>query len=139
MNWIYFAKATAVEDLSSYKPETCNNGGDYAFYENLRFFKAEDGRIGVLRQHSTSAEFDYCELTGSFQITERNEFVNALHKDGNRFVVYSEEFVFEIEPHFEFVFDDHQSFLDGLNNLGFVHFDEDGQTTEGLLNIEYQV
>jgi hypothetical protein len=39
-----------------------NNGGDYDFYEETLFINNE--KIGVL--FGTSAQFDYCEVTGNF-------------------------------------------------------------------------
>jgi hypothetical protein len=139
MNWTYFAKTTVVKDYSSYKPETCNNGGDYAFYETLRFFKAEDGRVGVLRLRTTSAEFDYCELRGSFQRTERQEFANAVYQTGGRFPIYAEESISEIEPHFERTFPDmHSCLSEFLEHLFCVTINEDGSETEELIDVEYE-
>lgn len=57
-------------DYSSYKPGTCNNGGDYAFHEHTHFYaRCIDGNweIKKLVLHSTSAEFSYDELNGEFQ------------------------------------------------------------------------
>lgn len=68
--WEFMGSIRVEEDYSSYKPETCNNGGDYAFYTNLDvYFTTINGKAvirGVTR-YSTSAEFDYDELNASFQ------------------------------------------------------------------------
>ena len=59
-----------VSDYTSYKPETCNNGGDYAFHQTHNIFGRMNGDklelLDVIR-HSTSAEFSYDEANGSFQ------------------------------------------------------------------------
>lgn len=68
--WTFAGRVRVEEDYSSYKPETCNNGGDYAFYTSLDVYHATiNGKVvirGVTR-HSTSAEFNYDELKASFQ------------------------------------------------------------------------
>lgn len=58
------------DDYTNYKPETCNNGGDYSFSTNVHFFaRYNSGKweVKTLTTHSTSAEFAYDELTGNFQ------------------------------------------------------------------------
>lgn len=76
--WEFMGSIRVEEDFSSYKPETCNNGGDYAFYTSLDvYFTTINGKAvirGVTRystsaefEYSTSAEFEYDELNGSFQ------------------------------------------------------------------------
>ena len=68
--WEFMGSIRYQEDYTSYKAETCNNGGDYAFYTNLDvYFTTINGKAvirGVTR-YSTSAEFEYDELNGSFQ------------------------------------------------------------------------
>ena len=56
------AKKVVFSDYSNYKPETCRNGGDYAFYEVYE-------RIGDNKwecHYETSADFEYCPVCGSF-------------------------------------------------------------------------
>lgn len=58
------------DDYSSYKAGTCNNGGDYSFHEHIHFFARQvngECEIRSLTTYSTSAEFSYDELNGSFQ------------------------------------------------------------------------
>ena len=59
-----------VSDYTSYKPYTCCNGGDYAFYQTHNIFGRMNGQklelLDVIR-HTTSAEFSYDEANGSFQ------------------------------------------------------------------------
>lgn len=57
-------------DYSSYKPETCNNGGDYAFHTVQHFFARyvdDVWEIRTVTTHETSSEFEYDELSGRFQ------------------------------------------------------------------------
>lgn len=59
-----------VSDYTSYKPETCCNGGDYAFHETHNIFgRLNAGKLELLDvvRHTTSAEFRYDEAKGSFQ------------------------------------------------------------------------
>jgi hypothetical protein len=68
--WKFVGRVRIEEDYSSYKPETCNNGGDYAFYTSLDVYYATINDKVVIRgvtRYSTSAEFDYDELNASFQ------------------------------------------------------------------------
>ncbi len=51
-----------ITDNSNYKSETCNNGGDYSF--SVIYRQISDDKFEVL--HSTSSEFPYCPLCGSF-------------------------------------------------------------------------
>lgn len=58
------------DDYSRYKPGTCSNGGDYSYHESKHFFARKingEWEIRALTTHSTSAEFSYDELSGSFQ------------------------------------------------------------------------
>lgn len=77
-----------ISDYTSYKPETCNNGGDYAFHQEHNIFgrirnergsgefrgqqapgQPGQGKLELLDvvRHITSAEFSYDEANGSFQ------------------------------------------------------------------------
>ena len=68
--WKFAGRIRTEEDYTSFKPETCNNGGDYAYYTSIDiYFTTINGKAvirGVTR-YSTSAEFDYDELKASFQ------------------------------------------------------------------------
>lgn len=58
------------DDYSSYKPGTCNNGDDSSFHEHIHFFTRcinGEWEIRTLTTYSTSAEFSYDEINGSFQ------------------------------------------------------------------------
>lgn len=80
--WEYVTSVRTFADYRSFKPKTCNNGGDYAFYESEDWFVAvmPDGttRYRYVHTYSTSAEFDYDDLNGGFQRTEVLELANAL-------------------------------------------------------------
>lgn len=68
--WEFMGSIRVEEDYSSFKPETCNNGGDYAFYTNLDVYHSMINGKSVIRgvtRYSTSAEFEYDELNGGFQ------------------------------------------------------------------------
>lgn len=59
-----------VSDYTEWKPETCCNGGDYAFHEQHNIFgRLNAGKLELLDvvKHTTSAEFDYDEANGCFQ------------------------------------------------------------------------
>ena len=65
-----FLWSWGVADYTSHKPETCFNGGDYAFYERHAIFgRINAGKLELLEvvRHTTSAEFDYDEVSASFQ------------------------------------------------------------------------
>ena len=64
-----FLWSVRSSDYSSYKPETCNNGGDYAFHSTEYFFARLDSKweIKSLTLKTTSAGFSYDELNGRFQ------------------------------------------------------------------------
>ena len=65
-----FLWSVRSSDYSSYKPETCNNGGDYAFHSTEYFFaRCVDSKweIKSLTLKTTSAGFSYDELNGRFQ------------------------------------------------------------------------
>ena len=91
--WEFMGSIRVEEDYSSYKPETCNNGGDYAFYTNLDvYFTTINGKAvirGVTR-YSTSAEFSYDELNGSFQTNLTDcQVLNAYADNGGDTVRFS--------------------------------------------------
>lgn len=68
--WEFMGSIRVEEDYSSFKPETCRNGGDYAFYTNLDIYHTMINGKSVIRgvtRYSTSAEFEYDELNASFQ------------------------------------------------------------------------
>lgn len=68
--WEFMGSIRIEEDYSSYKPDTCNNGGDYAFYTSLDMYHTMINGKSVIRgvtRYSTSAEFEYDELNGGFQ------------------------------------------------------------------------
>ena len=51
-----------IVDRTHFVVDTCNNGGDYSYTVTYR--QIADDKFEVW--HSTSAEFDYCPLCGSF-------------------------------------------------------------------------
>ena len=66
----YYLWSVSIDDYSTYKPGSCNNGGDYSFHEKHHFFARSiecKWEIKALKTYSTSAEFSYDELTGDFQ------------------------------------------------------------------------
>lgn len=63
--------ATSERDLSKFKAETSSNGGDYAFGEmKYAFARLNNGKweFIVFSTYNTSAEFEFDELMGGFQI-----------------------------------------------------------------------
>jgi hypothetical protein len=54
-------KEVVISDHSNYDPDRCNNGGAYSFHVH---FVKEGGSWKV--RYSTSADFEYCDITGSF-------------------------------------------------------------------------
>lgn len=69
--WEFVGSIRVEEDYSSYKPETGCNGGDYAFYTSLDVYHSMINGKSIIRgvtRYSTSAEFEYDELSASFQI-----------------------------------------------------------------------
>lgn len=85
--WKFVGRIRVEEDNSSYKPETCNNGGDYAFYTSLDVYHATiNGKVVIrgITRYSTSAEFDYDELKASFQTNLTNcQVLNAYADNGS--------------------------------------------------------
>lgn len=78
--WHFLTSIPNVSDFSRYKAETCSNGGDYAFYTYEDWYIGKANGRWLLRsvtRHSTSAEFDYDELSGSFQHTSRATVANC--------------------------------------------------------------
>lgn len=66
----YYLWSVSNDDYSAYKRRTCNNGGDYSFQEHIHFFTRcinGEWEIRTLTTYSTSAEFSYDEINGSFQ------------------------------------------------------------------------
>ena len=80
--WV-FLWSVKSSDYSNYRPETCNNGGDYAFYVTTSYYarKTRKGwQFCALDVHGTSAEFDYDEITGNFQSTTWTPVIGASHE-----------------------------------------------------------
>lgn len=68
--WEFMGSIRIEEDYSNYKPETCNNGGDYAFYTSLDVYHTMINGKSIIRgvtRYGTSAEFSYDVLNGGFQ------------------------------------------------------------------------
>lgn len=90
--WEFMGSIRIEEDYSSYKPETSCNGGDYAFYTSLDIYHATINGKAVIRgvtRYSTSAEFSYDELNGSFQTNLTNcEVLNTNYQ----YIIGSEVF-----------------------------------------------
>lgn len=60
-----YSLGSTITTKTPKRPELSNNGGDYYFYETPIL---KDGvQVGVL--HDTSAEFDFCQLSGNFEDT----------------------------------------------------------------------
>ena len=91
--WKFMGSIRIEEDYSSYKPETCNNGGDYAYYTSLDvYFTTINGKAVVrgVTRYSTSAEFEYDELSGWFQTNLTDcQVLNAYAENGNDTVRFS--------------------------------------------------
>jgi hypothetical protein len=69
--WNFITSVQTSADYSLFKAETSSNGGDYSFFTYEDWFLGKVNGEWVLRsitRHSTSAEFDYDELSGTFQI-----------------------------------------------------------------------
>lgn len=69
--WKFVTSVRIFDDYSKYKPETCNNGGDYSFHYFQDWYVAKfpngEWKFGFISRSTTSAEFDYDELNDSFQ------------------------------------------------------------------------
>lgn len=69
--WHFIKSVCVVDDYSNFRAETSCNGGNYSFYTYHDWFVAKypDGswKFAFVERHSTSADFSYDELAGSFQ------------------------------------------------------------------------
>ena len=69
--WKFIKSVRVLDDYSSWKPGTSDNGGDYSFhtYHDWYVCKYPNGewKFAFVERYSTSAEFEYDELAGSFQ------------------------------------------------------------------------
>lgn len=75
-NWNVISKSR-FEDLSSYEEGFSSNGGAYAFFEDTLVLKSEDGEYRKLVLHSTSAQFEYCAITGNFTNCQQCEIIDC--------------------------------------------------------------
>lgn len=109
-HWISIKSIKVFDNWSRYKPETSCNGGDYSFHEYDDWYVAQfpngEWKFGFIRRHTTSSEFSYDELSGTFQndlgyinltnVNNSESYRTQTFKwddDGNR--VYSQDEVFE--------------------------------------------
>jgi hypothetical protein len=79
--WEHLITLRSEKDYSWYKAETCNNGGDYAFFVDTMYFRMKVNRRNrycKLDIHSTTAEFDYDELGHGFQSCGSLNVVNTI-------------------------------------------------------------
>lgn len=69
--WHFIKSVVVLDDYSNFRAETSCNGGDYSFstYHDWYVAQYPDGewKFAFVERYSTSAEFSYDELTGSFQ------------------------------------------------------------------------
>lgn len=69
--WHFVRSILLIDDYSNYRAGTSCNGGDYAFHTHHDWYvsKYPDGswKFAFVECFSTSAEFSYDELAGSFQ------------------------------------------------------------------------
>lgn len=69
--WNFIKSILILDDYSSFKPETSNNGGDYSFHLFHDWYVAKypngDWKFAFVERYTTSAEFPYDELDASFQ------------------------------------------------------------------------
>lgn len=69
--WEHVISVRVTDDCSSFKSATCNNGGDYSFSETLHWFVCTmpNGKpeFRVVTTYSTSAEFEFDQLSGNFE------------------------------------------------------------------------
>lgn len=69
-NWQFLFSVPVSNDFSNYQANSSRNGGNYSFHQHAAIFTAiVNGmrKFRVLFHFSTSAEFEYDELTGEFQ------------------------------------------------------------------------
>ena len=83
--WHFIKSVLIVDDYSNYRAETPCNGGDYAFhtYHDWYVAKYPDGswKFAFVKRHSTSAEFSYTELGGTFDSNPGNCYITNV--EGN--------------------------------------------------------
>ena len=69
--WHFIKSVRVLDNYSSFKAETSNNGGDYSFQTYHDWYVAQypngEWKFAFVENYSTSAEFSYDELAGSFQ------------------------------------------------------------------------
>lgn len=69
--WEHVISVRVTDDCSSFKSATCNNGGDYSFSETLHWFVCTmpngKPKFRVVTTYSTSAEFEFDQLSGNFE------------------------------------------------------------------------
>lgn len=69
--WQFIKRIQVLEDESSFKPETSNNGGDYSFqtYHDWFVAKYPDGewKFAFVESFETSADFQYDQLINKFE------------------------------------------------------------------------
>ena len=68
----HFIKSVCVErDESNYKWETSSNGGNYSFYTYNDWYVSQfpngEWKFAYIQRRSTSADFSYDEINGTFQ------------------------------------------------------------------------
>lgn len=68
-----------INDLTTYDPEKCNNGGGYGFY--IVYTRIDDTDKFMV-SHETTADMDYCPCCGAFD--DHLEYV--YDDDGNNIV-----------------------------------------------------
>lgn len=70
-SWHFIKSVQVIQDNSNYRWETCRNGGDYSFQTYHDWYVAKYPRgiwkFCFVERYSTSAEFEFDELDGSFQ------------------------------------------------------------------------
>jgi hypothetical protein len=57
-------KSLKIRDLTDYEPGRSNNGGCYSF--ESRYSRENPGEL-FMAEYSTSADFPYCDVKGTFQ------------------------------------------------------------------------
>lgn len=69
--WQFIKRIQVLEDESSLKPGTCNNGGDYSFQAYHDWFVAKypngEWKFAFVESYETSADFQYDQLGNRFQ------------------------------------------------------------------------
>jgi hypothetical protein len=106
--WEFIASVRVTDDFSNFRAETSCNGGNYSFATFEDWFVAKfsngDWKFMSVTRHSTSAEFSYDELFGSFQtdlgtvnISNSSELVSYLSQSGKSWNEETESYHYEIE------------------------------------------